>query len=209
LAAFCYPTRTEAQKLKLIAGRPKWDRDRSIYDAWNETYLALPAPLVALVEVKTTKEDFCRDSKFTRDIPAHAAYLAIPRKLIDPASVSESWGVLVVDGDRATQIRPPKVQPIPVERALSVIAQIALRRDSHTRYERWRALSKELRQGENARVNRDRMSRAVSIVTKVVRGEMSAEEVLSAYSHRCETLPKYVVDELRQLAPRIDLKEAR
>jgi len=102
LASIGYLTRTEAQRLKLIHRKPAWkQRQGRAREEWEHEYLALPAPLTAVVEVKISLSDLGKDTKWIRAAPARLLYLAVPQTLIDrlvaEPNIDDRWGLLVLD----------------------------------------------------------------------------------------------------------------
>lgn len=208
LAGICYPTRTEAQSLKLIDKKPRYPEMSTGFsegyhlaiETWDRTYTALPAPLTAVVEVKASPADLARDTKWGRQLPAHLVYLAIPPNLACGESLDVRWGILVLTASGDVRLhRPPQVNDVAPEQTLSLVCQIAMRRDNFTRHARFRELDRQARSDDNGRINRQRLSKAVEVVLAVLDGK-PVDEVIRDSAYREAKLPKWQIEELNGLA---------
>jgi hypothetical protein len=198
LAGVCDPTQTEAIAMKLIKRKPPRRED---WGAWRQTLMDLPSPMTAVVEVKTTVQDFRRDDKFRRPfLPGHLNYLAMPSRMIDCNEVDGRWGILVTHGDGVRCVCAPKIQNVPEAQVLNVVYQTAIRRDHFTRYARFREFDRQTRNTDNERVNRTRVSDAVRMVEAIASGDMSVTEAVS-YFLKGAKLPGYLAERLALLAP--------
>ncbi len=208
LAGFCYPTRTEAQSLKLIDKKPPYptgltsfsEEYHRVLEKWERTYAALPLPLTAVVEVKASPADLARDTKWGRQLPAHLVYLATPPNLVCGESLDARWGMLVLmaSGDMRLH-RSAQVNDVAIEQTLSLVCQIAMRRDNFTRAARGREFEKQARQTTNTEINRKRLSKAMEVVLAVLDGK-PVDDVLRDSAYREAKLPKWQIEELNGLA---------
>lgn len=208
LAGFCYPTRTEAQALKLIGQKPDWHwykhRDLTeefyaILELWESAYVALPSPITAIIEVKASIADFARDTKWNAIAPAHLLYVAAPSNLIQLDALNLHWGVLsLTKGGDVRLVRAPRVNPVNTEQTLGLVCQIAMRRDNFTRAERLREFDKQAREDDNARINRDRLSSLMSAVLAIVKGDSVQESLRSHCGNTA--LPDWQIRQLEEMA---------
>lgn len=213
VASFCYPTRTEAQQLKLIARKPsetKGDRlhprdPNTPLEKWDRSYLALPQPITAIVEVKTSLFDFTRDGKWDQPAPAHLMYVAVPDGLILPAALNEHWGLLVAGPAGGIRLHVfPELREAGINQTLRVICQIAMRRDNVTRHIRSREFDRQAREITNGRINRQRLSSAVEVVLAILDGKPVAEAIQWYRRHgdNWESLPKWEREQFELLSDR-------
>jgi hypothetical protein len=197
LASFCYPTRTEAIKAKFVRRR----KNGESYQEWNLLYEAIPQPLTAIVEVKTSRGDYRSDIKHTLPPPCNMRYFAMPSGLIDVDDIHPGWGVLLYSpGSGIRQVRTPTICMVNQDRTIGVLSQIALRRDAFTRYERHREFFRQAREHNNERISAQRFGDAVRLVLDVASGKTSVDDALR-YRGRHGKLHEYIVRELRELSP--------
>jgi hypothetical protein len=217
LASFCYPTRTEAQKLKLLRSRPRVPnrradeitREISRFRQWENEYLGIPAPVTAVVEVKTTASDFKKDEdgKFKRPAPSHLLYIAYPGELVVPKTVDLRWGLLSCNKAGVVKaVRHPQLQSPEAQMVVDLIANVAIRRHHFTAYARLREFNQQQRNRDNERINRTRASAAVRMVVKIHSGEMGVDEALAYFMPRTK-LPQYEREALEALQPQGDPTE--
>ena len=200
VASFCYPTRTEAQALKLLSRRPKSDSSQLEYNEWNRRFKLLPSPLTALVEVKTSISDFRGDRKWNMMPPTHLRYVAAPLGMLDADNLPAGWGLLSVDSaGRVHHNYHPQIHSITVNQTLNVVAQVAIRRDHFTSKSRFREMRKQHNERCNTRQNLIRVSRAVEMVCDIITGKRSAEEALEYYLSSRQKLPGYLLERLKEL----------
>jgi hypothetical protein len=200
LAGIVSPTLTELQNLKLLKRRPKWNQ--AGYKEWWPAAKALQestGTLTAIVEVKTSPADFRNDTKWGKSIPAQLAYLAIPQEMqIDREP--EGWGLLLYSDVSKTVrcVKVPRVNNIPLEQKFNIVLEIAIRRDHHTRYERHRDLVKQMRNDENERISRTRVTTAWRAMLAIVRGEHeSVERTFEHYG--VKHIPSFELKEIEKL----------
>lgn len=150
VAGFTYPTMTEMKKSKLldsaIADNPLLKgKDRYLITEYITRKTLFP--LTAVIEVKVTIADLKKDldRKFNGNI-ADLNYIIIPKnieakakKLIDFTFLyrnSCDWSLLIAsdDGERIIKAEIPHIRPVPIDRTLEIVANIAIRRCHRTRY---------------------------------------------------------------------------
>jgi hypothetical protein len=207
LAAVLCPTQTELINLKLLRRAPPWIRydegfnelpPNTNYAAWSAERESLIRIMTCLVEVKTTRSDFCGDRKWTAALPTDLAYLAVPRGLITPEEWPAGWGILEHSDNGIRQRRPPTPGITTTEQQRDVILSIAVRRDHHTRYARWRELQKEqrIRQSEDKTISRlGSLTRAVLAITQ---GKHETVKNCLDY-HGLRKMPKWAMEPLEKL----------
>jgi hypothetical protein len=199
LAGVLCPTMTELVLLRLIGRRP--NRFGPAYEEWKTKLKQMQRLMTVLVEVKTSRSDFYDDRKWKLSQPTNLAYLAIPNDLpIKPEEYPEAWGILSYSSGTKLMrcVRPPELRPVRVDDQLSVILEIAVRRDNNTRYERLRELQREIRCDQNVRINRMRMTTAMQAVLSIVRGHHeSVEGVLDYYG--VKEISAHMIEELQQV----------
>lgn len=169
LASVIHPTRGESTVLGLMP------RKRKATDtiAWESLFQRLPKPLSVVIEVKTTRADFFKDRRKWLDfgLPADLCYIAMPRGMLTPGEWPVKWGVLSMHSDKTVaQLKTAMLAPVDLEQRMKVVLAIAVRRDHHTRYERFREQEKDNRNSRNATVNRERWSRTFQVAMAIARG---------------------------------------
>jgi len=152
VAGFTYPTMTEMKKGKLlkraIIEQPSLEH-KSDYLADEYISRKRLFPMTAVVEVKTTIADFKKDieRKFMNGI-ADLNYIIIPKSIQDKAKKSYeeailktksyySWGewsfvIASNNGEKILESKIPKINTIPIDQTLAIVAQIAIRRCHRT-----------------------------------------------------------------------------
>lgn len=210
VAGVCVPTQTELVELKLLPPPPAWnwphwppskEDEAKRNEAWSRFYTArekAPRILTALVEVKTSRDDFRNDTKWTRPWPVNLCYLAIPDKMIDPAQWPKGWGVLLFtrDGTRLRRAHRGDLHDIGFQDQLWTVLSLAQRRDNVTRYARMREWEKEVRLEEKDRVKHFTISTALHFLRDVMKG-LPLEEAMKR--HRVASLPPYLQKEIEKL----------
>lgn len=198
LAGVLEMTRTEAVNLKIIPRRPKWSKPEAMRREWESAFMSLPSPATGLVEVKVSRSDFRGDHKWLSDPQANLMWLAIPAGLLTEAEYPAGWGILHFKNNAVRCVRPAPLHRVDVERRMSVLLNIAIRRDHHTRYERLRGLRRAIRDRQNDAVSRTRITYAVRAVIKVAKGE--AENIEAAMKwYGIKKIPQNVMADLQTL----------
>lgn len=161
IAAVIVPTQTELINLKLVRRPPQWKYQssnvgyREKREAWEAEYAEVSRRMTCLVEVKTSRGDFMGDRKWKLAPGTDLAWVAISQGVATVSECPEGWGVLVLSGDVMKQIRTPVPRRTTVEQHLSVIYDIAIRRDHRTRY----AQQREQQKAWRVRMREDREER--------------------------------------------------
>jgi hypothetical protein len=211
VAGVIQPTYTEAVQMKLIKARPRCDYHRYARDevyrarhdaldaAVNATLAALPDPLTAIVEVKTSRGDFRGDRKWAAEPPANLCYLAVPRGMLRPDEYPQGWHVVEVSDNGTPRVAARgEMFAVRLEQQMRTVLAIAIRRDHFTRHARLREDQKAERIRQNGEQSLTRVRTAVRAVAQIVRGEgESVEEILSWHSIR--NLPPHLIEELSAL----------
>lgn len=210
VAACIVPTRTEAINLKLVPRKPKYDcwrfRDeeyiaayRSREAGWDSLYDALPNPVTALVEVKTSRADFAKDRKWSLEPPTNLRYLAAPSGMLRRDEYPAGWSVLTVnDAGDVRMVQRGEMSAVPLERQIQTVLAVAVRRDHQTRYARLREFQKAERRAQAESTSVWRFTYCVRAIQKVLKAEgQSVEDVL--LMHGIKGLGVGVVGELREL----------
>jgi len=202
-------TEGEAIYLRLAPRKPtNWrtsDGYREKREAFVNAYKALPSPLTALVEVKTSLSDLNGDSKWKRASPTDLRYVAMPLKLLERALaiVPHSWGLMTVTDSGVKIHRYAGLESdITVEQRFRVAYNVGIRRDHRTRHKVLRESLKSARVVHNREVvTPDRWSRIVRAMLDICDGgqdfrkEMTLEQVLAW--HRIGKLPEWLIERLR------------
>jgi hypothetical protein len=176
VAGVISPTMTELVELKLLRRKPGY-RNHG-YDEWWKEAKKTQRLMTMLVEVKTSRADFRGDRKWTMPLPTNLAYVAIPKDLaIGMDEMPANWGVLEYSekADCMRCLRPPAVAEVTIEQQLSVVVDIAVRRDHDTRYERIRKFRKEIISSQNESISRTRVMTAMRAMLSIIRGKTIAD----------------------------------
>ena len=209
LAGVIEPTQTELIALKLLERPPSWNEINSlvtkrrvwkeeVLQKWQEKYQSLSRVMTCLVEVKTSRSDFNGDRKWKAVLPTDLAYVAVPKGLIEQREWPEGWGVLEFSNGLLRRLRAPTPGTTTADQKLSVVMSIAVRRDHHTRYERWREYQKadRIEAAENKQIRSvGQMARAM---LHIAHGLHDSVEMVLSY-HGIKNMPEYMMTPLRQL----------
>ncbi len=178
LAAIWSPTRTEAQKQKIIPPQPSWrGRTPTQYKAWDQTYLDLPSHITIACEVKTSIADFRKDEKWDKESPADIRILFMPSRMVPKAEWPKVWWVVLHHdggGHVAIAQRAP-MTPVSDAQRMWIACALANRRFNRTNYSMWRDLARTHRNRQNDEVNRQRFDAAVSQVIDYLEGKSELE----------------------------------
>lgn len=198
VASVVDPTVTELIALGLIERSPGgWGDPRRA--EWAQDAQQAQRLLTALVEVKISRSDFCGDRKWMLPIPVNLAYIAIPNDLkLAPAEIPAGWGLLVLHGDCVRLQQKPQVQNVSTERQLSVVLQVAIRRDHNTRYQRLRELQRREVDRRSSERSITRVMQAFRVIESIVNGKHESVERALEY-HGVRNIPKYYLPELEKL----------
>jgi len=155
VASVIVPTNTELQNMKLVPRKPAWpsyvrtneenwwnnevntkirQKHEEKMKEWKAKVDAIPAPLTALVEVKTTRSDWYGDPKWNKSSPTNLRYLAIPAGLLKRPEFPQGWFVLEfnVEGRLLRVAQEGIVSSIDAEKRMWTIHEIALKRHHRT-----------------------------------------------------------------------------
>jgi hypothetical protein len=182
LAGVIVPTQTELIDLKLLKRPPSWNERHSLitkrriwdadtYAVWRKELEALSRTMTCLVEVKTSRADFRGDRKWTSTIPTDLAFLAVPKGLVTSEEWPAGWGILEYEDGSITRRRAPALATVATEQQLGVVLSIAIRRDHHTRYARWREYQREERIEAGERKTIKRITQCMNAVLHIVEGK--------------------------------------
>lgn len=208
LAGVIVPTQTELIALKMIPRAPKWQAyDGEKYEGPSEAYIAwerrrddLLGAMTCLVEVKTSRGDFLGDKKWDAALPTDLAFLAFQKGLIAEEEWPQRWGILQFSPDGGIRLlRDPYRNQISMEQNLSTVLAIAVRRDHHTRYARWREIQKQQRVEEGERKAFTRIGDIARFLIRVARGEGESLERLMLFSSVSRELPEWVMESVKEL----------
>jgi len=206
LAGVLEPTETELIGLKFLKRQPSWDDKRRGAGWTKERYLEqqsikrrLSRIMTCLVEVKTSRSDFCGDRKWTLAVPTDLAYVVFPKGMVRQDEWPAGWGILEYSTVGIRCVRTPTPQFMPADQQRDVIMSIAVRRDHHTRYARWREIQKLRRAEEAAARPIERVSDVVRALFDVIRGYRPTLEETLRYHRLADNLPRHVMERLREL----------
>jgi hypothetical protein len=209
VAGVCCPTQTELIGLRLIGRSPRWRSggdqtlQQAALDAWRATMAAIPSPLTAAVEVKTSIGDFRGDRKWTAaEWPTNLCYVAMPANMIPREQWPDGWGVILFskNGTTIRNVFPPRWRSMAAEQSLKVVLALAVRRDHATRYARVREFQKQVRITDGERKTVSRVADVVRLVRSVMNGK-PVQEALRYHGIRA-SLPEHVVQDLASLCPK-------
>lgn len=211
LAGVIIPTQTELINLKLLNRPPSWNERFSTrlgvtrrewtstrYAEWRSELNRLTRTMTALVEVKTSRGDFCGDRKWMLAVPTDLAYVAYPKGLIRAEEWPQGWGILEYSTAGVRCVRAPRVHQSSDGQQRDVVLNIGIRRDHHTRYERWREFQREQRLEDAQRKQLTRVGDIAKAVLRVARGERSSLEECLLWTG-LRDLPEWVMEPLRDL----------
>jgi hypothetical protein len=195
IAGVLSPTETELQTLKLIRRKPTWKKPQEEKDAWQRDADALNRMMTVIVEVKTSRNDFRGDKKWTMELPADLCWVAAPAGLIAEAERPKGWGILEYSDKRDCMISRcvPSIGTTTAERQRNLIHAVACRRDNHTRYEHINRLRKEYREEDKRRESLTRVKDAMRAALSIARGEHGSVEGALEY-HRIKLRSLYELE---------------
>lgn len=198
IAGVICPTQTELIDMKLLAPRPNWKAPTEKHEMWQTAYGLLDRVMTCLVEVKTSRGDFNGDRKWKSSPPVDLAYIAVPKGIIRPEEWPGGWGVLEYSDGGLKRLRNPIPAVATIEQHRDVILSIAVRRDHHTRYARWRELQKEQRIRDGGEKTLQRITKISRMFLQIANGEHgSVENILDR--HGLKMLPRWDMEALRNL----------
>jgi hypothetical protein len=209
LAGVITPTQTEQISLGLLPRYPSYNLSKETrlawhakHPNWDALHRSLSRVMTCLVEVKTTRGDYRGDHKWTLPQPTDLAYVVFPRDLVRPEEWPAGWGILEYHEGAIKRLRVPTPFSITDSQQRDVILSIAIRRDHHTRYARFRESQKETRLAAVTEISMDRIRDVAHAVLCVARGEHGNLEECLMYTrlrHHMNTMPEWVLEPLREL----------
>lgn len=203
LAGVICPTQTELIDLKLIPKRPPYyakgtGEYTEKYLAWKEAYASVNRMMTCLVEVKTSRSDYCGDRKWTMVHSTDLAYVAFPKGLVREEEWPVGWGILEYSEGVIRRLRPPTPRQASVKHQLDIVLNIAIRRDHHTRYERHREFQKKQRLEDSKERPLRRIYEVARAVVGITHGRYSSFD-MAIKCFRLDNMPDYLREELREL----------
>lgn len=206
LAGVIVPTMTELIELKFLRRQPRWKYVRGkipIYEsperiAWETAYKRMDRTMTALVEVKTSRGDFRGDRKWKLIPPTDLAYVAVPAGMVKREECPASWGVLEFHAGNVRCIQTPIPFVSTLEQQFGVVLSIAVRRDHHTRHERWREYLREERVERGGEKTIRRVADIAKMLLHVAHGEGDSLERVLQYQG-IKNMPEYVMERIRPL----------
>lgn len=193
-------TATEAIALKLVRNRPKWSKTwLQDLDQWKAEFDVLPTVVTAVIEVKTSRSDFTRDDKFTRDPVSHLLYLACPTGLVKSDELPSHVGLIYCCEGVARCVRPALLRTIDQPKVTEVVYSIGMRRDHFTAYERFREMNRQSTERENERSNKARLISIVRCVVDIASGKRSVKDSLQWYGVKVGKVDEGVIAELNRV----------
>lgn len=185
IAAFWYPTQTEAKRMHLPRLAEKILGEDPVPRFASRVFG--PGPFSVLVEVKTTISDFTSDHKWWKGFPAHLCFVAFPA---GTAEVPHGWhGIQTTqDGSKVYKIHRAR-GTLHAQHAgvlLDFIAAVGVRRDHRTRYVATRAWLQAYRADETERRQQYKGARLLSDLASWLQGagwkpERKLEEILPTW----------------------------
>lgn len=199
IATVLNPTETELQDLKLVRRKPGWAK-REQREAWEVEAKPFNRLMSVLIEVKTSRSDFLSDPKWLRAWPTDLCWLAVPVDLIGKSEWPSQWGILEYStaSTRLFHRRCPMLNLTTTDQRLSVVYEIACRRDSHTRYEHLRRIQREQRQDQNEHKSLTRVHDALRFAKSVVEGRHESFE-LAVMCHGFHNMRGSAVEDFKPL----------
>lgn len=197
IASVISPTQTELQKLRLLPSKPSWKSEK--YQVWQDKAATLLRLMTVLVEVKTSRGDFLSDHKRTKASPADLSYLAFPAGLIKSEEIPTGWGALEYYENAGLRcIRPAVPQDSTKEQQLSIVYEVAVRRDHRTRYEAQREWRKQDLVERNREKSLTRVRDACKVALEIACGAHDSIEDALRY-HRIKNAPQWFVESLEAM----------
>lgn len=227
VASVIVPTPTELQIMKLIPKRPSYtvvtqqpqdpewwksdaykkllnEQDKKFAD-WKAKINAIPCPLTAVVEVKTTRSDWMTDTKWNRISPVNLRYLAIPAGLLKRTEFPVDWFVLEFNAEgRCLRVaQQGNITDVSAEKRMWVIHEIALKRHHRTEHVWQRSVMKRFAAGQTASKQNYRVGNVAKALLDVLNGggtyNKSVEECFRFYGIDFNRLPHFVREEVKAL----------
>jgi hypothetical protein len=173
---------------------------------WHDITKTTPSLLTALVEVKVSRSDFTRDSKWTRTSPANLRYLAVPCGMLKRSEYPVGWWV--VECDASGQVRrlaqEGTLETVKTEQQMWVIHNIAVRRHHRTEHKWLRDITKGFNAHQTIKKQNYRVSNIVEAMLNVVKSggrfnEKDAEDCFRSHNIDYNRLPDYTKRNINSL----------
>ncbi len=198
VASFWYPSLTESKRLGLSKrARARLGNDLEIGNPISRAYGE--GPFTVLVEVKTSRSDFTRDTKKWEETPAHLCFIAYPTGLMDKEEIPRGWAGLQMskNGTKVCRTHHASVgYRFHAQHSgdiIDFIAAVGIRRDHRTRNASMRDWAKSYRAKEAKEKVRDKTATLVNRISEWLQGETTEDDlrkVLMA-TGGIKRMPKY------------------
>lgn len=209
LAAFWIPTPTEAIESKIISKKPKYyygddpfktKLSDDEYARWKAQYESLPTHITIVHEVKTSRQDFKRDDKFTRPPVADMQVLSFSRGILSGDEFPAGWWVLEhADTGKLLAVRQRGVlNNVSIQQRLGLIGCIADRRHNRTANAFFKEIQKRHSIDSMDRKIQSRVSGCMRAVLSILKGEYPTVEI-TLERHFNNKFPVYLLKELSGL----------
>lgn len=162
-----YPT-TDKEKAKLA----RWEEHM---EAGQRETAALPHPLLAVVEIKTTRADFHNDRCFQEisSCPFHMRILSVPEGILSSEEFPQGWWVLL-HGKKAGGVRKlaqdgdllPAYTDVTIQMLSAMLEKIHY--EKHGERDDW---AQRVRSERNEYINRTRFGTLVRALAALLRGD--------------------------------------
>lgn len=162
-----YPT-TDKEKAKLA----RWEEHMKT--GQRET-AALPHPLLAVIEIKTTRADFHNDRCFQEvsSCPFHMRILSVPEGILAPEEFPQGWWVLL-HGKKAGGVRKltqegillPAYTDVTIQMLAAMLEKIHY--EKHGEGDDW---VQQIRSQRNESINRHRFQTLISALAALLHGD--------------------------------------
>ena len=231
VASVIVPTPTEMQNMKIVPRRPKYEFmvhepnnpdwwkteehkkfteiQQAKHNAWKAILDAVPSPMTALAEVKTTRSDWISDNKWNRPSPVNLRYLAIPAGMLKRPEFPVDWFVLEfnVEGKCLRVAQQGKVIDVSYEKRMWVIHEIALKRHHRTEHVWQRSVMKRFATGQIASKQNYRVGNVARALLDVIKGGAdrrdTIEDCFRYYGIDLNRMPYGVKEEVKALWGRL------
>lgn len=210
LAAFWVPTPTEAIKQKLIKRRPDYsfggtkeerETDRKKSDAWLASFRALPDFITIVHEVKTSRADFRRDTKWTEKPVAHVQVVSYLKGIIADYEIPGGWwGLEHAESGKLLKVRcRAPLHEISERDVLGVVASLADRLHNRQANKFFKKLREEYREQDRKSVVNSRLGRLARMVFLIARGEKTVDEAIYWNLGGGEKIDRWTKEELEKI----------
>lgn len=179
VAGVCSPTRTDAERLRLIPRRRRRGAVEQDYLRREERYSDLPPIITAIVEVKTSRGDFAKDRKWRAASPVHMRILSVPSGLIRDELLPLDWWIL--EHSRTGTVRrlrrPGQLVKAPAGNLVNILHELAQKAHDRTTHIWWRDVQARQRAHLAQRRTASTVIQACKILQRVAEGEKAADVI--------------------------------